>query len=119
MALYRKDVLVRPNSSLNETQAINWSRKWVNNFQEKDDNKDSKGNYINYFFVDVFFAKNGKIVRLFSDACAKAFDMPTNKDGMIEYDLLDVPAIENRITKVETKVDVIENTDTQTQAQII
>jgi len=119
MALYRKDVLVRPNSTISEADAINWTRNWLNNFQNADENKDEDGKYKNYFFADIFFAKNKKIIRVFSDACKDAYNMQADENGLIEFTLLDVQQINNKIQTLDVRVDTIENTSSQTEAEVI
>ena len=120
MPLLRKDVLVRPNSDKTEEEALKWTRNWLNNFQNADDNKDENGKFKNYFFADVFFAKNKKIIRMFSDECKNAFDMPTNNDGSIALTMLNVQAIENQIIENRENIKVINNNSTsQTEAEVI
>ena len=102
MALYKKEVLVRPNSTISETDALKWTQNWLNQFQDADENKDEDGNYINYFFGDVFFAKNKKIWRVFSDACETKYSMQKDPNlNMIAFTILDAQNLENRIEALE------------------
>jgi len=119
MALLRKDVLVRPNSTVTEAGALKWTRNWLNDFQNADDNKDENGKYINYFFADIFFAKNKKIIRMFSDECKEEYDMPTNNDGSIALTILNVPALEDQIIENRETIQTINNTSSQTEAEVI
>jgi len=102
MALYKKEVLVRPNSTISEVDALRWTQNWLNQFQNADENKDENGNYINYFFGDVFFAKNKKIWRVFSDACETQYNMQKDPNlNMIAFVVLDAQNLENRIEALE------------------
>ncbi|WP_457571309.1 hypothetical protein [Desulfovulcanus sp.] len=70
MALYKKEVLRRTNSPLTIEESIEWTRNWINLFQTNA----APGAY---YFADLFDAATGDIYRIFSDACADAYDMDT------------------------------------------
>ena len=105
MGLYKKEVLVRPNSSADFETAMNFAKDWLmNTFQEKDENKDSDGNYIDYFFADVFFApghaNGGQTWRIYTPPCEQKYSMTPNADtGRIEY----------KVTDLATVMDAIQN----------
>lgn len=105
--LYKKEILIRPTSDITVQGAKDFAKNWLNNtFQEKASNKDENGNYIDYFFGDVFDARTGNIYRVFSDACADKYDMDT-----LNFDILNVSefAKAEELQEIETKVS--ENTD--------
>lgn len=113
MALWKKEVLVRPNSPLDFDGAMDWARNWLNNtFQEADENKDENGNHKDYFFADVFFApghpNGGQLWRIYADACAQKYGMQPASSGRIEFNILNQPALEARIEQVEERVEDIE-----------
>ncbi len=105
MALRKKEVLVRPNSPKSFAEAIAWVRSWLNNFQEKDYNKDKNGNYINYYFADVFFAKNKSIYRVFSDACKDRYGLEASDSGLIMFEIINIDSL-----KAEIETDVSQQT---------
>jgi len=64
--LYKKEVVIRPTSTVTVQAAIDWTKDWLNNtFQDTDSNKNEDGSYIDYFFGDVFDARTGNIIRVF------------------------------------------------------
>ena len=74
-SLFKKEVIIRENSTITVKDAITWTKNWLNKFQDKDTNKDSNGNYINYFFADTFDSRTGNLYRVFTDASKKKFNM--------------------------------------------
>lgn len=87
MALYKKEVVVRPNSTATYEQAISVTRNFVNGFQNAPENAKDGGGYIDFFFADLFDARDGNIFRVFSDACTTEYSMP-NDNGLIKYDIV-------------------------------
>jgi len=87
MALYKKEIVVRPNSTATEAQAITATRNFVNGFQNASTNAKDGGGFIDFFFGDCFDSRNGNIYRVFSDACATEYTMP-HVNGLIKYDVL-------------------------------
>jgi hypothetical protein len=111
MALYKKEVLVRPNSSATFETAMNFAKDWLmNNFQDKDENKDADGNYIDYFFAAVTFAKghatnSGQIWLIFTPPCEQKYSMtPDPNTGRIEFITADLDGVNARIDAVEQSV---------------
>ena len=131
MALWKKEVLVRPNSPLDFDQAMEWARNWLKNtFQDKPENKDENGNYKDYFFADVFFApghaNGGQLWRIFSDACKDKYGLTPAASGRIEFKILDQPALEREIGEVEVTVEnheeritALENSTDEVEATVI
>lgn len=125
MALYKKEVLVRPNSTFNFEQAMNWTRDWLNNtFQNKPENRDENGNYIDYFFADVFFAyghatNSGQVWRIYSDACADKYNMQPAESGRIEFLMNDKEGVDNAISALDERVTALENTSNDVEATVI
>ncbi|ADV46422.1 hypothetical protein [Nitratifractor salsuginis] len=111
MALYKKEVLVRPNSSADFEAAMNFARDWLmNSFQDKPENKDENGNYIDYFFAAVTFAKGhatngGQIWLIFAPPCEQKYSMtPDPNTGRIEFITADLDGVNARIEAVEQTV---------------
>jgi hypothetical protein len=141
MALYKKEVLVRPNSSADFTAAMNFARNWLmNSFQDKPENKDADGNYIDYFFAAVTFAKghatnSGQIWLIFADPCEQKYSMtPDPNTGRIEFITADLDGVNARIDKLsqtvtantneiddhETRIEALENaTNDEVEATVI
>lgn len=115
MGLYKKEVLVRPNSTADFTTAMNFAKNWLTDtFQEKAENKDSDGNYIDYFFADVFFAPGhalgGQTWRIYSPPCEQKYSMTPAATGRIEYMVTNmiqmqdaIDANTNAINSINTK----------------
>ena len=70
-SLYRLDVIIRGNSSITEEDAIKWTKDWVNNRQEKSDNKNSDGSYKREYYADLFDSRSKKLFKIFSDVATK------------------------------------------------
>ena len=126
--LYKKEVVIRPTSTVTVQGGIDWTKNWLNGtFQDVDSNKNSDGTYKDYFFGDVFDARTGNIYRVFSDACADKYDMTK-----LEFDILDtskfVPETELQPMVAEAKqaeividnrLTALENKENTTQAVVI
>ena len=106
MALYKKEVVVRPNSSATYEQAIAAARGFVNGFQNAASNSNGSGGFVDFFFADLFDSRDGNVYRVFSDACATEYSMPTEADGLIKYDIVNNAVIEDH----ETRIEVLETT---------
>lgn len=139
MALYKKEVLVRPNSSADFEAAMNFSINWLTNtFQEKAENKDENGDYIDYFFADVFFANghatnSGQLWRIFSTPCEQKYSMTPVETGRIEFMINDLVGLQNQITANttsitdanielndhEVRIETLENSSTEVEATVI
>jgi len=133
MGLYKKEVLVRPNSTANFETAMNWTRDWLNKtFQEVAENKDKNGDYKDYFFADVFFSyghstNSGQTWRIFSDACKDKYALKPADSGRIEFILNDkentdkaIKAIDNKVADHENRLTTLENTaDDGVEAAVI
>jgi len=99
--LYKKEVLIRPVSTITVQGAKDFATNWMRDtFQEVDSNKDADGNYIDYFFADVFDARTGNIYRVFSEACKDKYSM-----GTLEFDILDKVQINESINAIDTTVE--------------
>ena len=84
--LYKKEVLIRPTSTITVQGAKDFATNWMNDtFQNVDSNKDADGKFIDYFFADVFDARDGNIYRVFTGACTDKYEMTT-----LEFEILDV-----------------------------
>jgi len=99
--LYKKEVLIRPVSTITVQGAKDFATNWMKDtFQDVDKNKDADGNYIDYFFADVFDARTGNIYRVFSEACKDKYSMDT-----LEFDVLDKVQINDSINTIDTTVE--------------
>ena len=139
MALYKKDVLVRPNSTEDFEAAMNFSINWLmNTFQDKPENKDADGNYIDYFFADVFFApghatNSGQTWRIYSTPCEQKYSMipaatgriefmTTNLEGLqaqIDQHTQSLTEVSNELGNHESRIDALENSSTEVEATVI
>ncbi|WP_456390327.1 hypothetical protein [Hydrogenimonas sp.] len=124
MALFKKEVLVRPNSTADFETAMNWTRDWLQNtFQDDPENKDENGNYIDYFFADVYFApghatNSGQLWRIFSDPCGQKYDMQPSQTGRIEYIVSDKESVDNAVASLDNDVEDIDNTINAMSAEL-
>jgi len=99
--LYKKEVLIRPVSTITVQGAKDFATNWMRDtFQEVDSNKDADGNYIDYFFADVFDARTGNIYRVFTEACKDKYSMDT-----LEFDVLDKVKINASIAEIDETVE--------------
>ena len=123
-SLYKKEVLVRPSSTISVQGAIDWTHNWLDTtFQEVSSNKDTNGDYIDYFFADIFDARTGNIYRVFTNACKSYYSMTE-----VDFELLntsnfakatDVDAIQTQVSDNGDRIVALENQDTTTQAVVI
>ncbi len=139
MALYKKEVLVRPNSTADFEAAMNFTIDWLTDtFQDKAENKDANGNYIDYFFADVFFApghetNSGQIWRIYSTPCEEAYNMTPAQTGRIEFMIGDLVGLQAQIdtsaqsiedvgaelSDHEARIATLENSSTEVEATVI
>jgi len=105
MALKRKDVLIRPNSLLTEAEVVVAVRGYINGEQNHSRNAKTGGGFKNFYFCDSFDARTSRIVRIYADACASKFSMPSD-DGLIKYDLV-TPGDANSTSEASEDVFVI------------
>jgi len=122
MALYKKEVLIRPTSTVSAQGAKDWTRNWLNDtFQNASDNKDANGAYIDHFFADIFDARDGNIYRIFSDACSNEYAMDT-----LDFTILDnvelnrnINDINDAVTRTDENLTALEEIVLQPKAVII
>jgi len=74
-ALWKKEVVIRQTSTISITGAKDWTKNWLSSFQNKPENIDASGGYIDYFFADLFDARTGNLYRIFSDAAGAKYSM--------------------------------------------
>lgn len=75
-ALWKKEVVIRQTSTMDIGAAQDWTKNWLSTFQDNPENIDSNGDYIDYFFADLFDARTGNLYRIFSDAAGDRYSMP-------------------------------------------
>jgi len=125
MALYKKEVLVRPNSPADFKAAMNWTRDWLQNtFQDDPNNKDENGNYKDYFFADVFFAyghktNSGQIWRIYTDPCKDKYGLTPAASGRIEFLINDKEGIDKVLDEHDARITALENSDDGVEATVI
>jgi len=122
--LYKKEVVIRPTSTITVQGAKDWTKNWLNNtFQEEDSNKNSDGTYKDYFFGDIFDSRTGNIYRVFSDACADKYDLTT-----LEFEILDTSkfakeeelnVVEETLVEHTDRIVALEQQDAETTAVVI
>jgi len=98
--LYKKEVLIREVSGVSVQGAKDWTKNWLNTtFQEVASNKDQSGNNIDYFFADIFDARDGNIYRVYTNACISKYSMTNTEYTIIDNDILakksDLPKVVN------------------------
>lgn len=137
MALYKREVLVRPNSSVDFDGAMAWTLNWLNTLQNAEENKDADGNYIDYYFADATFApghaNGGQVWRIFSAACEQKYAMQPAASGRIEYQIADLVGVQNAIAALqatanthtqelsdhEERIEALENSGDEVEATVI
>ncbi len=122
--LYKKEVVIRPTSTITVQGAKDWTKNWLNNtFQEASSNKNSDGTYKDYFFGDIFDSRTGNIYRVFSDACADKYDLTT-----LEFEILDTSkfakeeelnVVEETLVEHTDRIVALEQQDAETTAVVI
>ncbi len=75
-ALWKKEVVIRQNSTISVSAAQDWTKNWLASFQDDPDNIDGNGEYIDYFFGDLFDSRTGNLYRIFSEAAGVKYNMP-------------------------------------------
>ncbi len=83
-ALRKKEVVIRQTSTIGIIAAQDWTKNWLATFQDKPENIDDNGDYIDHFFGDLFDARTGNLYRIFSEAAGVKYSMPT-----VVFDVLD------------------------------
>jgi hypothetical protein len=74
-ALWKKEVVIRQNSTISVVGGQNWTRNWLDSFQDDQDNIDENGDYIDFYFADLFDSRTGNLYRIFTDAAGSRFNM--------------------------------------------
>jgi hypothetical protein len=103
--LYKKEVVVRPTSTMSVQGAKDWTKNWLSSFQDATTNKDANGVYIDYFFADIFFAGTGNIYRVFSEPCKTKYEM-----SVVDFEILDVSKFATKTALTATNTSVSSNT---------
>ena len=126
MGLFKKEIVIRPNSPMTYAEAMVGARSVVNNFQNKAVNKKENGSFIDFFFADMFDARNGNLYRVFSDACATEYSMTPDGNGLINFDIIDnailvdhkdrIEVLEDSMNPLENRVTVLENAEPTTNS---
>ena len=126
--LYKKEVIIRPTSNVTIQGAIDFTKGWLNDtFQNKADNKDANGDYIDYFFGDIFDARSGNIYRVFSNACADKYNMTdlvfdvliTSKFATTKAVKEAETAVENTLVEYKDRIVALEKQDDTVEAVVI
>jgi len=131
MALYKKEILVRPNSTEDFAEAMDFAQNWLDNtFQNIPANKDANGNFIDYFFADVYFAEGhangGQLWRIYTGACKDQYGLQPAPSGRIEFLIMDKVSINNAIVaehdknaEQDDRITALENNTNGTEAEVI
>ena len=102
-SLYRLDVMVRESSDISEPDAIKWTKDWVNDRQEADDNKYPDGSYKRDYYSDLFDSRTGKIWKVFSDVAADNRDIDDSYDDI--EGVMYISIYIEKLIDLETRVD--------------
>ena len=125
MALYKKEVLVRPNSDADFETAMNWTRDWLTNtFQDRPENRNDDGSYKDYFFADVFFApghrtNSGQTWRIYTDPCGQKYGLQPAPSGRIEFMIGDFEGMNDRLQDHEVRIEALENAEGAVEATVL
>lgn len=100
MALLKKEIIVKTTSTMTLSQIKVACRGIVNSFQTANINKKTEGTFIDYFFADIYDARDGNTYRIFSDSCESMYSL-IKTDGYLFYTLID-KANSGTVTPPET-----------------
>lgn len=111
MGLVKKETFIRPNSTTTLEAAIAATNTMLNGFQEKTTNKLATPkisgtltfNYVDYFFSDVFDARDKKLYRVFSAAAKADYQFPPEP---VYYTLIDPASTPTTTNASETGGDI-------------
>jgi hypothetical protein len=72
-ALYKKEIIIRPSSSVGVQAAIAWTNNWLGGFYNAEDNADKSKT----FFADIFDPRGDHVLllRVYHSSCTKLFGM--------------------------------------------
>ncbi len=98
--LYKKEVFIREVSTVLIPAAKTWTINWMTNtFQNATSNIDGNGDFIDYFFADIFDARDGNIYRVFTEACKPKYSMTNTEYSIIDNSVMakkiEIPRIVN------------------------
>ena len=88
MALLKKEIIIKTTSVMTLSQIKVACRGIVNSFQTANTNKKPEGTFIDYFFADIYDARDGNLYRIFSDSCESTYAL-IKTDGYLFYTLID------------------------------
>lgn len=100
MALLKKEIIIKTTSIMTLSQIKVACRGIVNSFQTAITNKKPEGTFIDYFFADIYDARDGNLYRIFSDSCESTYSL-IKTDGYLFYTLID-KANSGAVTPPET-----------------
>jgi hypothetical protein len=109
-ALYKKEILIRQVSTVSKQGAIDFTKDWLNdNFQEVSSNK-SNGDYIDFFFADIFDSRNGDIYRVFADACSDEYSLTdTVFDVLVPEEFVSRVDFDSIANDLDSRITALEN----------
>ena len=83
--LYKKEILIRPVSTITVPGAITFVHNWLDdNFQNVASNKNSSGDFIDYYFADIFDSRTGNLIRVYTNAAGAYYSM-----SIVDFDIID------------------------------
>lgn len=82
-ALWKKEVVIRPSSTISVQGGKDWTKNWLDSFQNDPSNLNPDGTYIDYFFGDMFDSRTSNLYRIFSSACQSKYSLT-----VLEFNLL-------------------------------
>ena len=100
MALLKKEIIIKPTSVMTLSQIKLAVKGIANGYQTAPTNKKTDGSFIDYFFADIYDARDGNVYRIFSDACETMYGL-VKVDNYLFYTLID-KANEANNTPAET-----------------
>jgi len=101
MALVKEDWVIRKTSTVSIPDALAYVRSKMDDKQE-DSATDSNGNYIDYFFADLFDSRTNYLYRIYSTAAANS-DVVIDGDADNGDAYFDVVNVDNVIAEIDSR----------------
>lgn len=119
MALFKKEILVNPDSIASFDEVMIFSQNWLDvTFQNKPGNTD-------YFFADVFFPSGHathslQLWRIYTSACIDGKGLsPSETTGRIEWIVGDLDTVNSDLRKHNERLLSLETIEPVVTAQIV
>jgi hypothetical protein len=101
MALVKDEWIIRKSSSISIEKAENYIRNQLDKKQDDDKNKNLSGDYVDFYFADLFDSRDGSLYRIYSTAAtenSKVIDGST-ENGDSYYNVVKISEIYDTISE--------------------